>query len=194
MKTHTYPSPQATLDSAISEAFQPHLPALRAAVLKDRELAAAAEAVGPIAVRERADELLAAACAGSAEAEAELAAAGGFEGYTQAQSGMYSLLEAKRASFCLECLPLVESVSEAVLAAVESAALEIQEEWASLLRFADAPHSPHPWAVGHPSRFYNLARAARDMPDRCRSRIGIAALLEGSGWIRFVEPPQSEIP
>ena len=124
-------SPADILAEAITKGIAPHKAALAAAVKRDVELDAKANAVHPDKIKaegltliDRADD----------EAFAELEKHGGLDGYIQAKAGMYPIYENACKAHAMGCVPLFEALARDLIPAMQEAGNVIQKQFAETMQ------------------------------------------------------------
>ena len=111
-------SPADILAEAITQAIEPHKAALAAAVKRDVELDAKANAVHPDKIKAEGLTLIGRA---DDESFAELEKHGGLDGYIQAKAGMYPIYENACKAHAMGCVPLFEALARDLCPAMEAA-------------------------------------------------------------------------
>jgi hypothetical protein len=139
--------PKDILNRHLRDAVKPHAAALRQAAALDRELEKEMLATHPDDAKKQANVLLEAASNGDKKAEETLRAAGGTEAFIKAKSAMFDLARAKHEGAAKATVPLWEKVSAAVIAAIESANREIQEQWNQACEHLGEPSGLSSWDV-----------------------------------------------
>jgi hypothetical protein len=137
--------PKDILNRHLRDAVKPHAAALRQAAALDRELEKEMLATHPDDAKKQANALLEAAANGDKKAEATLREAGGTESFVKNRSALFDLARAKHEGAAKASAPLWQKVSDAVLAAIESANREIQEQWQQACDHLGEPSGLSSW-------------------------------------------------
>ena len=137
--------PKDILNRHLRDAVKPHASALRQAAALDRELEKEMLVTHPDDAKKQASALLEAASNGDKKAEETLRAAGGTEAFIKAKSAMFDLARAKHEGAAKATAPLWTKVSAAVIAAIESANREIQEQWNQACEHLGEPSGLSSW-------------------------------------------------
>jgi hypothetical protein len=137
--------PREILNRQLRDAVKPHASALRQAAALDRELEKEMLATHPDDAKKQANALLEAAATGDKRAEETLRSAGGTEAFVRAKCAMFDLARAKHQGAAKASAPLWTKVSTAVIAAIESANREIQEQWNQACEHLGEPSGLSSW-------------------------------------------------
>ena len=177
-------SPASILDEAIRKAVKKHAKALAEAIKRDLQLEQKALAIHPDAMKGKALELLARAESGDDDAHAELEKHGGPQGWAQQKSGMYGTYEGARRANAMACAPLIESLADSLVPAVEEAGEAIQKQFENVLaQLGELP----PGISENGARVRNLCSAVREAARRSGIGIGPGWILEGIGLRHHIE-------
>jgi len=137
--------PQQIIDRHLRPAIAPFKAELLASAELDRKLAEAMEREHPNAVKLAADELFQKATSGDAEAEAAIRAEGGMDEWKRKRMAFFALSRAKHEAACIASAPLWQKVSAALLASIEAADREIQDQWVKVCEFLGEPSDLSRW-------------------------------------------------
>lgn len=137
--------PQQIIDKHLRPAIAPFKAELLEAADRDRELSAEMERKHPELAKKEALQLLEKAGAGDLEADKILTEAGGTEAYVKSRTALFDLARAKHEAACIASAPLWQKVSDALLAAIQAADLEIQGQWQKVCEFLGEPYDLSRW-------------------------------------------------
>jgi hypothetical protein len=173
-------SPSDILAEAISAAIKPHKAALAAAVARDLELDAKANAAHPdrmkaqgLSLIDRADD----------EAFAELEKHGGLDGYIQAKSGMYQIYEGAAKAHAMACMPLFEALARDLIPAIQEAGKVIQKQFAeTMTALGELSPGLSEWDANIRNRCNSIQGAIK----RLEIGLGPAFVLEQLGLTDFI--------
>lgn len=138
-------NPQDILDRHIRKAGAPFAEDLKKACTLDVQLAAAADKMHPVKIKEQADKLVERAISGDEKANAELEAVGGKNAWIQAKGAMFDVREGARVKAAQDSAPLWEKISAALIDAVDKADHEIQKQFDSCMTLLGEPLAPSRW-------------------------------------------------
>jgi len=152
--------PQDVIDNHLRGALKPHARALIEAAARDKQLETEMDRTHPDLVKKECEALFERACTGDKEADGVLIAAGGTQGYIEQRTRFFDLARGKCRANAKADAPLWTKASTAALAALDTALVEIREQWSTALERLGEDPRPTCWE----DKIESMKRAVEKTP------------------------------